>query len=159
MRAHEVLPAGSWQGSEERGRVLIDFDRRHRRRFALRTEGGEELLLDLPQAARLRDGDGLLLEGGGVVRVVAQPEPLLDIHAHDPADLVASPGTSATATCRCSSPGAHIRIRADHVIEEMVRALGGPISERSRRRSTRKPELMRLCPAGIRTCMMTSTSN
>ena len=53
-------------------RVLIDFDHRHRRRILLRTEAGTEVLLDLPQAARLRDGDGLVLDGGGVVRVCAQ---------------------------------------------------------------------------------------
>ena len=41
------------------------------------------MLLDLPQAVRLRDGDGLALEDGGMVRVCARPEPLLEIHAHD----------------------------------------------------------------------------
>ena len=51
MRAHQVVPAGSWTPDEERGRVLIDFDRRHRRRIVLLTDAGDEVLVDLPQAA------------------------------------------------------------------------------------------------------------
>ncbi len=103
MRAHAVLPAGAWDPAEQRGSVAIDFDRRHRRRIVLHTDTGRDLLVDLPQAARLRDGDGLLLDGGGVVRVVAAPEALLEIHAHRRPSWSASPGTSATAICRCSS--------------------------------------------------------
>jgi urease accessory protein len=75
--------AGTWDASLECGRVLIDFDRRFRRRFVLQTEHGEEVLLDLPQAVRLRDGDGLCLEDGKVVRVCARAEKLLEIGAAD----------------------------------------------------------------------------
>ena len=53
----------------------------------LRTEQGREVLLDLPQAVRLRDGDGLAVDGS-VVRVCAQPEPLFKIHAHDEGAMV-----------------------------------------------------------------------
>ena len=60
MRASAILPAGSW--SDPIDEVLIDFDRRHRRRIVLKTQAGRELLIDLPQAVRLRDGDGLALE-------------------------------------------------------------------------------------------------
>ena len=63
MRAETVLPAGTWDAATEFDRVLIDFDRRHRRRILLRTEQGREVLLDLPQAVRLRDGDGLAVDG------------------------------------------------------------------------------------------------
>ena len=59
MRARAVLPAGTWDPASAADRVLIDYDRRHRRRILLRTEAGAEVLLDLPQAVRLRDGDGL----------------------------------------------------------------------------------------------------
>ncbi len=59
--------------------VLIDFDRRHRRRIVLTTQTGRELLIDFRQVVRLRDGDGLALEDGNSVRVRARPEPLLEI--------------------------------------------------------------------------------
>ncbi|GAC1480797.1 MAG: hypothetical protein NVS2B11_05820 [Acetobacteraceae bacterium] len=128
MRAQLVLPAGSWDAAPA-DRVLIDFDRRHRRRIQLCTEGGADLLLDLPQAARLRDGDGLVLEDGRIVRVDARPEPLLDIHAHDPAELVRIARHLGNRHLPVQVLGTHLRIRADHVIADMVRTLGGHVHD------------------------------
>ena len=42
-------------------------------------ERGTEFLLDLPHATLLRDGDGLLLEDGAIVRVDGKPEHLIEI--------------------------------------------------------------------------------
>jgi urease accessory protein len=127
-RAGEVLPAGTWSG-DVADRVLVDFDRRHRRRLELATEGGQAILLDLPQAVRLRDGDGLRLEDGRIVRVEARPEPLLDIHAHDAAGLVRIAWHLGNRHLPVQLLGSHIRIRSDHVIAEMVRGLGGHVDE------------------------------
>jgi len=127
MRAQNVLPGGTWDLSMEIDRVLIDFDRRHRRRILLATEAGSEVLLDLPQAARLRHGDGLLLDDGGVIRVCAKPEPLLEIHAHDEGELVRIAWHLGNRHLPVQLLGDRIRIRADHVIEEMVEGLGGHV--------------------------------
>ncbi len=128
MRATAILPAGTWDDPAT-DRVLIDWDRRHRRRILLRTEGGADVLLDLPQAVRLRHGDGLALDGGGIVRVEARPERLLDIHAHSPAELVRIAWHLGNRHLPVQLLGAHIRIRADHVIADMVRGLGGHVAE------------------------------
>src|SRR3546814_2215844 len=45
-------------------------------------------LLDLPQAVVLRDGDGLVLRDGRIVRVEAALEPLVEIAAPDVGALV-----------------------------------------------------------------------
>ncbi len=129
MRASQVLPAGTWDTERAVDRVLIDFDRRHRRRIVLPTAAGGSVLVDLAQAARLRDGDGLLLDQGGVVLVQAQPEPLLDIHAHDAAALVRIAWHLGNRHLPVQLLGAHIRIRRDHVIADMVRTLGGHVAE------------------------------
>ena len=128
MRAQTVLPAGTWDAAAA-DTVLIDFDRRHRRRIQLVTEGGAALLLDLPQAHRLRDGDGLRLDDGRVVRVQARAEALLDIHAHDAAGLVRIAWHLGNRHLPVQMLGSHMRIRADHVIAEMVRGLGGHVRE------------------------------
>jgi urease accessory protein len=107
--------------------VLIDFDRRHRRRIVLTTQAGAELLIDLAQAVRLRDGDGLALDGGGVVRVRARPEPLLEIHAHGDSELVRIAWHLGNRHLPVQLLGDRIRIRADHVIGAMVEGLGGHI--------------------------------
>lgn len=127
MRATTVLPAGSWDPTREIDRVLIDFDRRHRRRILLMTEAGREVLLDLPQAARLRHGDGLALDDGRVVYVCAKPEPLLEIHAHEPGELVRIAWHLGNRHLPVQLLDDRIRIRADHVIAEMVQGLGGHV--------------------------------
>ena len=126
MRASAVLPAGSW--SDAIDEVLIDFDRRHRRRIVLTTQSGRELLIDLPHAVRLRDGDGLALDDGGIVRVCARPEPLMEIHAHDDGDLVRIAWHLGNRHLPVQLLGDRIRIRADHVIQDMVEGLGGHVA-------------------------------
>jgi urease accessory protein len=127
MRTETVLAAGTWDASAEIDRVLIDYDRRHRRRILLRTEAGRDVLIDLPQATRLREGDGLLLVEGGIVRVCARPEKLLEIHAHDDGDLVRIAWHLGNRHLPVQLMGERIRIRADHVIEAMVIGLGGHV--------------------------------
>ena len=126
MRSDTILPAGTWDPSSATDTVLIDFDRRHRRRIVLRTEQGAELLLDLPHAARLRDGDGLPTESG-VIRVQAKPEPLLEIHAHDDGELVRIAWHLGNRHLPVQLLGDRIRIRADHVIADMIEGLGGHV--------------------------------
>lgn len=126
MRSETVLPAGSWEAVRELDRVLVDFDRRFRRRILLTTEGGREVLLDLPQAVRLRHGDGLAVDGG-VVRVCAKPEALLEIHAHEEGELVRIAWHLGNRHLPVQLLGDRIRIRADHVIAEMVEGLGGHV--------------------------------
>jgi urease accessory protein len=125
IRVTTVLPTGQWADATDE--VLIDFDRRHRRRIVLVTEAGNEVLIDFPQAVRLRDGDGLALDGGGIVRVRARAEPLLEIHAHDEGELVRIAWHLGNRHLPVQLLGDRIRIRADHVIEEMVEGLGGHV--------------------------------
>ncbi len=119
-----LYPSGTWSGTVD-DTVSIDFDRRHRRRHVLTTASGAEILLDLPQAVRLRDGDGLALADGRMVRVTAAAEKLLEIHAHGPADLVRIAWHLGNRHLPVQLLDDRIRIRADHVIEEMVHGLGG----------------------------------
>ena len=129
MRSGEVLPAGSWDEAVAVDQVSIDFDRRFRRRILLVTDGGQNVLLDLPQAVRLRHGDGLKLEDGGVVRVLARPEKLLEIHAHSDAELVRIAWHLGNRHLPVQLIRDRIRIRVDHVIGEMVELLGGHVEE------------------------------
>jgi urease accessory protein len=126
MQVAEILPAGSWDTTREVDRVLIDYDRRFRRRIVLPTVLGAEVLIDLPQAVRLRDGDGLEV-ASGVVRVCAQAEDLMEIHAHDDSDLIRIAWHLGNRHLPVQLLGDRIRIRSDHVIGEMVEGLGGHV--------------------------------
>ncbi|HVB67930.1 MAG TPA: urease accessory protein UreE [Acetobacteraceae bacterium] len=127
MRAHRVLPAGGWDPAREADSVRLDFDLRHRRRITLHTEAGQHLLLDLPQAAHLRDGDGLEREDGAIVRVHARPEPLLELTAADAAELARLAWHLGNRHLPVQVLHAALRIRDDHVIAGMVEALGGTV--------------------------------
>ncbi len=127
QRCDTILPAKTWDPTEATDEVLIDHDRRHRRRIVLKTQSGQDLLLDLPQAARLRDGDGLKLDSGTIIRVRARPEPLAEIHAHSDAELIRIAWHLGNRHLPVQLLGDKIRIRRDHVIEEMVEHLGGHV--------------------------------
>src|SRR4029077_13903557 len=80
-RAREIKAAGAWNAAEAIDCVTLDAHGRHRRRIVLTGERGITFMLDLPRAAALRDGDGLLLDDGGIVRVAGHPEALTEIAA------------------------------------------------------------------------------
>jgi len=57
-RASIHLPAGQWPQEKAAGSLTLDFDERHRRRFRLTADQGDDILLDLPRAIAMADGDG-----------------------------------------------------------------------------------------------------
>ena len=70
-RAFIHRPAGHWPMENAAGSLTLDFDARHRRRIRLTGDQGEDVLLDLPQAVAMADGDGLQLEDGRWLKVQA----------------------------------------------------------------------------------------
>ena len=126
VHAHSVIPAGQWSG-EPVDSVVLDYDERYRRRFAMTGVRGLDFLLDLPEAVMLRAGDGLKLEDGRIVEVVAAPEPLAEIRAADAAALTRVAWHLGNRHLPVQFLHEHLRIRADHVIEEMVEGLGGHV--------------------------------
>ena len=97
--------------------VTLDYDARHRRRYRLRTNGGEDVLLDLAEAVAMADGDGLRLDDNHWLSVQADNfEHLARVawhlgNRHLPAAISAD----------------RILIRPDHVIESMVIGLDASI--------------------------------
>jgi len=91
-------------------------------------EAGTRFLLDLPQAAMLRDGDGLVLDDGSIVRVVGKPEPLLEIAAPSEAARLAIAWHLGNRHVEVQVVGDRLRIRRDHVLEAMLRGLGAQLA-------------------------------
>ena len=126
LHAHSVIPAGQWSG-EPVDTVVLDYDERYRRRFAMTGVRGLGFLLDLPEAVMLRAGDGLKLEDGGIVEVVAAPEPLAEIRAADAAALTRVAWHLGNRHLPTELTKRSLRIRRDAVIEEMARGLGASV--------------------------------
>jgi len=127
-RAHAVKAAGHWDSAAAVDRVSLDADERHRRRVVLTGERGTTFLLDLPHAMALRDGDGLVLDDGGIVRIVSRPEPLTEIAAADSHELARLAWHIGNRHIEVQVVGDRLRIRRDHVIEDMLRGLGARLS-------------------------------
>jgi urease accessory protein len=128
-RATQVLPAGGWVQRTARDVVTLDFDDRFRRRRRYVGERGLEFLLDLEEATPLRHGDGLLLEGGGVVLVQAAPEPLVEIRAATPEKLARLAWHLGNRHLPTEIRAEALLIRDDHVIVAMLRGLGAQVQQ------------------------------
>jgi urease accessory protein len=131
-RASQVLRAGTWRAGEAIDRVVLDADERYRRRIALIGESGAKFLLDLPEATALRDGDGLLLDDGQIIAVAAKPEPLVEIAASGVLDGAAAAARLAwhlgNRHAEVQIIGGRLRMRRDHVLEEMLARLGAVVT-------------------------------
>jgi urease accessory protein len=126
-RAIAVRARGDWTEASAIDTVTLAYLDRHRRRIRLVADSGEAYLLHLAHAHHLFEGDGLELEGGGYLRVVAAPEPVIEITAADRACLLRIAWHLGNRHLPLQISGERLRIRADHVIAEMVTGLGGLI--------------------------------
>lgn len=124
IRVETIHPADAWSGPAVDS-ITLDREDRHRRRAVLTGAGGTTFLLDEPVAVHLRHGDGLELEDGRIIEVLAEPEDLVEIAGDTPEHLVKIAWHLGNRHLPTQLMGASLRIRRDHVIEDMVRLLGG----------------------------------
>jgi urease accessory protein len=127
-RAIAVHHSGRWPEAAAVDTVTLAYLDRHRRRIRLVADSGETFQLDLQRAHHLSDGDGLEFDGGGFVLVRAAAEPVLEIDADDRAALLRIAWHLGNRHLPLQIADARLRIRADHVIAEMVAGLGGRLT-------------------------------
>lgn len=127
ITATRILPAGTWSGTPS-DTLALERDDRHRRRLVMRCVGKTVFLLDLKEAAVMKDGDALELEDGRLILVQAVPERLLEIAAASPADLVRIAWHLGNRHLPAQFLGDRLRIRYDHVIEDMLKGLGATVT-------------------------------
>ncbi len=127
-RAIAVISNRSWPKAETVGTVTLGFHDRHRRRVRMSDDGGTEFLLDLPQAAVLKDGYGLALEGGGYIQVRAALEAVADFRASSPEHLARLSWHIGNRHVPAQVlPHGVLRILDDHVLVDMARGLGAEV--------------------------------
>lgn len=129
LTCSEIRPAGTWDEAASADTVVLDFDGRHRRRLAMTGQAGLEFLLELPRAAALRHGDGLVLDDRRIVRVQAAPERLIEIAAPDAATLMRIAWHLGNRHLPMQVRDGRLYIRHDHVILDMIRGLHGSAVE------------------------------
>ena len=126
---HRVLSiVTDYDRASARDRVVLDADDRHRRRIVLTSEQGTQVLLDFPQPVALRDGDGLVLDDGSIVAIAGAPEPLIEIEAPGAFETVRLAWHLGNRHTDVQIVGGKVRIRRDHVLEDMLRGLGAKLT-------------------------------
>ena len=129
VRATSCLRAGAWPAAKAVDQIILDYDHRHRRRLVLACQHGLEILLDLPEATHLRDGDALVLDNGDFVHVRARPEHVLEIKASTPQDLARLAWHLGNRHLAAQILPGRLLILHDHVIARMIADLGGSALE------------------------------
>jgi urease accessory protein len=119
--------AGLWPKEKAAGVLTLDFDARHRRRIRLTTDQGEDVLLDLPKAVAMADGDGLQLEDRRWLKIRAAAELVVEVRHRDPNQLVRLAWHLGNRHLPTEFRNQALRIQPDHVIEDMLHGLGADL--------------------------------
>lgn len=97
--------------------------------MAMQSDNGIEFLLDLPAARLIRHGEGLQLDDGRIVKVLAAPEALYEVRGRDPHHLMTLVWHMGNRHLPTQIHEDHVRIRRDSVIRTMLEGLGARIVE------------------------------
>ena len=114
--------------TEPFGTLTLDSNDRHLRRKLVTSDQGDKIIVDLPEAVLLADGDALVLEDGREIRIIAAKEELYEVR----------PGAVPLRHLAWHIGNRHlaaqidverILIRRDHVIRAMLEGLGATGTE------------------------------
>lgn len=121
-KAGSVAPAGAW--TEAVDHVALDYEGRFLRRKRLVAASGKGFLVDLPEVTNLVGGEAFVLGDGRCIEVRPALEPVLVVTG-DLARLAWHIGNRHTP---CQIEAERLVIRADHVLEAMLKRLGAEVS-------------------------------
>jgi urease accessory protein len=119
--------AGHWPMETAAGSITLEFDERHRRRIRLTTDQGEDILIDLPRAVAMADGDALQLEDGRLLRFLAAAEAIVEVRHREQNQLMRLAWHLGNRHLPTEIRDQLLRIRPDHVIEEMLERFGAEL--------------------------------
>jgi urease accessory protein len=127
--ASKIARAGEWLADAAIDEITLDYDSRHRRRFRLTAASGREIMLHLTETTHIRGGDALVLAEGGFIAVHAAPEHLLEVTAPDADALTRLAWHLGNRHLAVQILPGRLRLLDDHVIAEMLAALGGAVTK------------------------------
>ncbi|NKE68910.1 urease accessory protein UreE [Ramlibacter sp. RBP-2] len=112
--------------------VTLEWDVRQKSRFDCTDSQGRRVGVFLSRGTVLRGGDVLVAEDGSLVRVIAAPQAVLVItpepRTGTPFDLTRAAYHLGNRHVPIELAPGHLKIEPDHVLAEMVRAMGLDVS-------------------------------
>jgi len=115
--------------AEPFGTIVLDSADRHVRRKKLTTSQGDEVMVDLPEAVLLADGDCLVLEDGRTIEIIAAREKLYDVRPGADVPLRHLAWHLGNRHLAAQIDEDRILIRRDHVIRTMLEGLGASVTD------------------------------
>jgi urease accessory protein len=109
--------------------LVLSFEARCKSRLRTRLLTGEEVGLFMERGTVLRGGDKLAANDGTVIEVVAAPEMLMEATTNDPLLLAKAAYHLGNRHVAVHLLPGRLRFGADHVLGEMLRGLGLPVTE------------------------------
>ncbi|BEU22339.1 urease accessory protein UreE [Paraburkholderia sp. 22B1P] len=109
--------------------LTLTFDVRCKSRLAATLDSGEEVALLLPRGTVLRDGDVLVADDGGLVRVVAAPESVLYVRAKDVLTLTRAAYHLGNRHTPVEVGADYLKLEYDPVLADMLKRLGASVDQ------------------------------
>lgn len=109
--------------------IVLSADERHLRRRVLTLQHGERVLVDLPQAKRLKDRDRLVLDDGRHVEVIAADEALYEVRCVDPVRRARIAWALGNRHTQIELRDDAIFLAPDHVLRDMLTQMGASLRE------------------------------
>jgi urease accessory protein len=111
--------------------VTLAFDERCKSRLAATLDSGEEVALLLPRGTVLRDGDILVAQDGGLVRIVAAAETVLYVRAADTLTLTRAAYHLGNRHTPVEVGADYLKLEYDAVLADMLVRLGASVEQTS----------------------------
>jgi urease accessory protein len=127
-RASSVIAASHRHGRPVVDTVILDYAQRSAQKIAVTGSKGGAIEIDLHEPTRLRTDDLLVLDDGGLVEVVAAPEPLIEARAADVAGLSRLAWHLGDRHVPVQVLPNRIRARRDAAVEVLLAALGAKVT-------------------------------
>jgi len=120
-------------GSTIADTVTLSFELRQKSRQRVRLDSGQTAALLLPPGTVLADGDRLRASDGTTIGVCAAIETVSTARSDDPRHLARACYHLGNRHVRLEIGAGWVRYQPDHVLDDMVRALGLAVAHESAR--------------------------
>ncbi len=127
-RATRVLPASERRDGAVIDTLILPYGQRQAQKGFLFGVTGTCVELDFAEPGRLRTDDALVLEEGGLIEIVAEPEPLIEARAADLPGLARLAWHLGDRHVPVQVLERRLRLRRDPAIEALLEGLGAKLT-------------------------------
>jgi urease accessory protein len=126
-RATRVLRAAERRDTSAVDTLILPHAQRQAQKGFLFGVKGTCVEIDFAEPVRLRTDDALVLDGGGLVEIVAEPEPLIEARAADLPALARLAWHLGDRHVPVQILERRLRLKADPAIEALLQSLGAKV--------------------------------